>query len=99
MSAPRFLVRADGTEQLFAAFGMLFAGLVFFPFAAALLLRLIGRMNEASFGPLGAWHEGGFTALRSFFAIGAFLSALLGAAFLSIAVLVRSGPSRIPGSR
>ena len=55
MSPPGFLVRASGTEQLFVAFGMLFAGLVFFPVAAGLGLRLVRGMNEAVFGPLGAY--------------------------------------------
>src|SRR5688500_4770107 len=96
MRAPAFLVRADGTEQLFLAFGMLFAGLVFVPFGAALLLRLGRGMNEAAFGELGAWQETGFTILRSFFAVGAFLFALLGAAFLSIAILARSGLIKNP---
>ena len=96
MSAPGFLVRADGTEQLLMGFVSLFAGLVFFPFGAALLLRLMRGMNEATFGQLGAWHEGGFAALKSFFAVGSFLSTLLGAAFLSIAVLARSGLIKNP---
>lgn len=96
MSAPNFLVRADGFEQLFAAFGMLFAGLVFVPFGGALMIRLSRGMNEALFGPLGAWQESGFTILRSFFAVGSFAFALLGTAFLSIAVLARSGLIKNP---
>lgn len=96
MSPPGFLVRASGAEQLFLAFGMLFAGLVFFPFGAALLLRVGRGMNEAVFGPLGAWHEGGFAVFKSFFAVGSFLSTLVGAAFLSIAVLARSGLIKNP---
>ncbi len=96
MSAPGFLVRAGGAEQLFLAFGMLFAGLVVFPFGAALGLRLVRGMNETIFGQLGAWHESFFTAARSFFAVASFLSTLLGTAFLSIAVLARSGLIKSP---
>ena len=96
MNAPGFLVRASGAEQVFLAFGMLFAGLVFFPFVGALLLRVTRKMNEAAFGPLAAWQEGGLTAFGSVLAIASFLSALLGTAFLSIAILARSGLIKNP---
>jgi len=96
MGVPAFLITPDKNFQLFAGSLHLLGWLVVMPFLAAVLMRLVRRMNEAVFGQLAPWQEAFFNFGKFFFASISFVGALTGAALLSIFFLAQSGLIKSP---